>query len=221
MTDVKFCGMTRDVDVREAVRLGATYIGAILTESPRRVTPGAARALFDAIEVPSVHRVGVFGNEPLEVIIDSANLANLDIVQLHGSRNSDEESLARLHAELGASIWRVLRVRSEGLAPEQRAVVPGTDGLLLDTMTKGALGGSGVTFRWDLVASDVRALRSSTRIILAGGLRPENVGDAINLLAPDVVDVSSGVESQPGIKDHSRMAAFMNAVRRPSAPSAS
>lgn len=219
MTEVKFCGMTRVEDVREAVRLGAAYVGAILTESPRRVTPGAARALFDAIDVPSVSRVGVFGNEPLDVIIHSANLANLDIVQLHGDRNSDEASLARLHAELGASIWRVLRVRSEGLAPEQREVVPGTDGLLLDTMTKGALGGSGVTFRWDLVARDVRAFQATTRIIVAGGLRPENVGDAIDLLGPDVVDVSSGVESQPGIKDHSRMAAFMNAVRNRAEPS--
>jgi phosphoribosylanthranilate isomerase len=215
VTEVKFCGMTREVDVREAVRLGASYVGAILTESPRRVTPGAARALFDAIESDSVRRVGVFGNEPLDAIIDSARLSGLDIVQLHGDRNSDAQSLSRLRSEVGAEIWRVLRVRSEGLAPGQTDIVTGTDGLLLDTMTKGTLGGSGVTFRWDLVASDVRALQATTRIIVAGGLRPENVRDAIDLLAPDVVDVSSGVESQPGIKDHSRMAAFMNAVRQP------
>ena len=220
MTEVKYCGMTREVDVREAIKLGASYIGAILTESPRRITPGAARALFDAIESDSVQRVGVFGHEPLDAVIDAAKLAGVDIVQLHGDRNSDRESVARLRSELGVRIWRVLRVRSEGLSPEQRTVVSGTDGLLLDTMTKGALGGSGVTFRWDLVASDVRALQATTRIIVAGGLRPENVRDAINLLAPDVVDVSSGVESQPGIKDHSRMAAFMNAVKRPPTPSA-
>jgi phosphoribosylanthranilate isomerase len=114
-----------------------------------------------------------------------------------------------------------LRVGGEQLTPAQRVAVRGSDGVLFDTLSRGVLGGSGVAFQWELVANDVRELRTTTRIILAGGLRPENVRGAIDLLVPDVVDVSSGVESSPGIKDHSRMAAFMNAVRHTPTPSAS
>jgi phosphoribosylanthranilate isomerase len=86
------------------------------------------------------------------------------------------------------------------------------DGLLLDAYTPAALGGTGVSFSWSSIALDLQAIRGTTPVILAGGLRPENVADAIAALAPDVVDVSSGVESAPGIKDHDRMRAFRDAV---------
>jgi phosphoribosylanthranilate isomerase len=217
VTEVKFCGMTRTDDVREAVKLGASYVGAIMTESPRRVTPETARALFAAIDREGVKRVGVFGEEPIESIIDAARIAGVDVVQLHGQ----DAGWARLKSTLGVDVWRVLRVGGKQLTPAQRVAVRGSDGVLFDTLSRGVLGGSGVAFQWDLVANDVRELRTTTRIILAGGLRPENVRGAIDLLVPDVVDVSSGVESSPGIKDHSRMAAFMNAVRHTPAPSAS
>ena len=214
MTAVKFCGLTREADVREAVRLGASYLGAIMTESPRRISPRAARSLFSTIDGAPVQRVGVFGNEPVDTIIEYAREACVDIVQLHGWKSGSDPDFGRLKSELGVDVWRVVRVGADGLGSEQRTMVGGVDGLLLDTMSPGVLGGTGVTFDWDLVAKDVRALRATTRIILAGGLRPENVRNAIDLLVPDVVDVSSGVESQPGIKDHSRMAVFMNAVRQ-------
>lgn len=220
MTAVKFCGMTRAEDVREAVKLGASYVGAIMTDSPRRVTPDTARAIFRAIDAAPVKRVGVFGKEPIEMIIESARAASVDIVQLHDSSSGSDPDLQRLRSALDVKVWRVVRVGPEGLTAEQR-LGPRADGVLLDTLSKAALGGTGVRFRWDLVADDVLALRSTTKIILAGGLTPDNVREAIDLLAPDVVDVSSGVEIEPGIKDHSRMAAFMNAVRHVSAPSAS
>jgi phosphoribosylanthranilate isomerase len=91
------------------------------------------------------------------------------------------------------------------------------DGLLLDALVPGALGGSGVTIPWAAVSEKLDELRGPKPIVLAGGLRPDNVGEAIVALAPDVVDVSSGVESAPGIKDHARMLAFRDAVTRASA----
>jgi phosphoribosylanthranilate isomerase len=218
VTEVKFCGITREVDVQEAVRLGAAYVGAIMTDSPRRVTPAQARANFAAVIGTSVKRVGVFGDEPIEAIIDAAGEAGVDVIQLHGRSGSDPDLLRSVLG--GVEVWRVLRVGAGGLTAEQRHG-PRSDGVLLETLSKGMLGGTGARFGWDLVADDVRAIRSSSKIILAGGLNPENVGEGIALLEPDVVDVSSGVESEPGIKDHSRMAAFMHAVRQPSAPRAS
>jgi phosphoribosylanthranilate isomerase len=219
VTEVKFCGMTREEDVREAVRLGASYVGAIMTESPRRVTPQEARSNFAMLRGTTIRRVGVFGDEPVETIIDGAREAGVDIVQLHAPRSASDPDLDRLKTALGVEVWRVVRVGADGFTAEQR-LAPRADGLLMDTLSTGALGGTGERFRWDLVADDVRAIRSTTKIILAGGLRPENVREAIDLLVPDVVDVSSGVELQPGIKDHSRMAAFMKAVRHLSGPSA-
>ena len=219
MTDVKFCGMTRVEDVREGVRLGAAFIGAIMTDSPRRVSASHARNLFESLEGTAVQGVGVFGNEPPDLIIESARVAGVDVIQLHGDEHGNEAT-EQLRAELGLPIWRVIRVGPQGFSGVQRGLANGADAVLLDTLTSRALGGSGETFPWNAVEDDLREMRSSSRIILAGGLRPENVRAAIELLQPDVVDVSSGVESQPGIKDHSRMAAFMNAVRLTSTPSA-
>ena len=95
---------------------------------------------------------------------------------------------------------------------EQR--LDGADGVLLDTLAVSALGGTGVAFDWQAVHGEVRDLRFGRRLIVAGGLNPGNVREAIERLAPDVVDVSSGVESTPGVKNHQRMAEFMTAVRQ-------
>jgi phosphoribosylanthranilate isomerase len=110
-------------------------------------------------------------------------------------------------------IWRVIRIGPSGLR-RHRSAFNGTDGVLLDTFVKGALGGTGAFFDWEAIAPDVRARRGERRLVVAGGLRPENVQRAIQHLAPNVVDVSSGVESAPGEKDHQRMAEFMAAVRK-------
>lgn len=216
MTQIKFCGMTREEDVRQAVRLGASYVGVILTESPRRVVPEVAAALLSPLAHGAVKRVGVFGDQSVDEIIHDSRVAGLDVVQLHGRTIGDPAALTRLRAALALEFWRVVRVGPDGLTDEQRDLVSGTEGVLLDTLTWGALGGTGVRFSWTTVSADVRALRGHTKVILAGGLRPENVREAIDLLAPDVVDVSSGVELGPGIKDHARMAAFIEAVRQTS-----
>lgn len=188
-------------------------MGTILTESPRRITAEHARSLFRALEGTTVRSVCVFGDEPVDDVIESARRAGCGVVQLHGRGNA-AAAAERLRAELDVEIWHVVRVGPEGIAPEERTGVEGADGVLLDTLAVSALGGTGVAFDWTAVAGDVRDLRFGRCLIVAGGLKPENVRGAIERLAPDVVDVSSGVESSPGVKDPQRMAAFMTAVRQ-------
>ena len=205
--------MTRDEDVREAARLGASFVGTILTESPRRVSAERARSLFGALEGTPVRSVCVFGDEPVDDVIESARRAGCNVVQLHGRTNS-AAAAERLRAELDVEIWHVVRVGPEGIPETERQGLDGADGVLLDTLAVSALGGTGTTFDWQAVHGEVRDLRFGRRLIVAGGLKAENVREAIDRLAPDVVDVSSGVESSPGVKDPQRMAAFMTAVRQ-------
>jgi phosphoribosylanthranilate isomerase len=205
--------MTRDEDVREAARLGAAYVGTVLTESPRRITAEHARSLFGALEGTPVRSVCVFGDEPVDEVLDSARRAGCNVVQLHGRANT-AAATERLRAELDVEIWHVVRVGPDGIAETERQGLDGADGVLLDTLAVTALGGTGTAFDWESVAGDVRDLRFGRCLIVAGGLKPENVRGAIERLAPDVVDVSSGVESSPGVKDPQRMAAFMTAVRQ-------
>jgi len=213
VVEVKFCGMTRDEDVREAARLGAAFVGTILTVSPRRITAEQAHALFEALEGTPVKSVCVFGDEPLEDVIDMAKRAGCDVVQLHGRTNSAAVT-DRLRQELDVEVWHVVRVGPQGIARQERDGLDGADGVLLDTLAVSALGGTGTTFDWQAVHGDVRDLRFGRRLIVAGGLNPGNVREAIERLAPDVVDVSSGVEAGPGVKNPHLMSAFMTAARQ-------
>lgn len=217
MTEVKFCGMTREEDVREAVRLGASFVGAVLTASPRQVTADRARTLFEPLAGSAVKGVCVFGDEPPDQVIESARRAACNVVQLHG-REDCAPVTDRLREELGVEIWHVIRVGPTGVGTVNRDAIFAADGVLLDSMAVAALGGTGVAFDWAAVAGEVRELRFGRRLIVAGGLRPNNVRAAIERLAPDVVDVSSGVESGPGVKDHQRMAEFMAAAVTPVSP---
>jgi phosphoribosylanthranilate isomerase len=118
-----------------------------------------------------------------------------------------------VRAATGAEIWAVVRT-ADGLLPDDVSELgDAADALLIDALAPGYLGGSGVTIRWDQLGESLDALDSHPRIILAGGLTPENVAEAIDYVAPSVVDVSSGVESSPGIKDHARIRAFISAAR--------
>ena len=212
MLEVKFCGMTREDDVRAAVELGAGYVGAIMTESKRRVTPDKAKSLFAVLAGTPVFSVGVFGDEPIDEMIDAARTADCDVVQMHGA-SIDAKAVMRLREELDVEVWEVIRVAPDGLTEAQLKASTDADGVLVDTLARGALGGSGTPFDWRVAATAIRDLRLGRKLIVAGGLRPDNVRFAIERLAPDVVDVSSGVESAPGVKDRELMAAFMTAVR--------
>jgi len=141
--------------------------------------------------------------------------AGLDVIQLHES--GDPSFVAALRKLASVEIWPVLRL-SRGLLPENSKVIAvAADGIVLDAYVPGLLGGTGVTLPWQELAGGLDALRS-TRLILAGGLRPDNVARAISLVAPDVVDVSSGVEAEVGIKDPAKMKAFRDAVSQASIP---
>jgi len=211
MPDVKFCGMTRHEDARFAATLGARYVGVILTESPRRLDADAARAVFATLPV-SVRRVGVFGVEPVDDIVDTAERIGLDVVQLHGEPDADE--VARVQDRFEGEVWWVARVTDDRVPTATFEQARIADAIVLDARVDGKLGGTGVTLAWDRLREDVRRLRAARApVILAGGLNPDNVARAVSTLRPDVVDVSSGVESAPGIKDHQRMRQFHDAAR--------
>jgi phosphoribosylanthranilate isomerase len=140
-------------------------------------------------------------------------LLGADVAQWHGDPSAGD--VARV-AEAGVRVWPVLRVAGDRLPPEAWALGDGAEALVLDARVPGQLGGTGVALDWAGLAADVAAWRRDrpgVRLVLAGGLRPENVRTAIALLGPEIVDVSSGIEAAPGIKDPERMQAFVHAVR--------
>jgi phosphoribosylanthranilate isomerase len=208
--DVKFCGMMRGDDAREAERLGARYVGVIFAGGPRLVDESAALAVFEGVE--DVRRVGVFGDQSDERIADLASALSLDVVQLHGA--ASPRRVSELRQRFSGEIWPVLRLAEPQLPAEALALFEAGDAVVLDAKVEGQLGGTGVALPWRELASTLEDVRSRgrARLVLAGGLRPENVATAIELLAPDVVDVSSGVERSVGVKDHARMRAFSDAV---------
>ncbi len=209
--DIKFCGLTRSADAELAAELGAAYTGVIFAGGPRNLT--LERAVDVLSSVPStVTRVGVFADQTPDEIARIADRCDLGVVQLHG-----DFSLARIEAirrDFEGQIWSVCRVSGAQLPDDVAAMLDVSDGILLDAMVAGQLGGTGVTIPWAQLSSEVRRLQYRRTVILAGGLRPENVAQAIGALRPDVVDVSSGVESAPGIKDPLRMRAFRDAVNQ-------
>lgn len=209
MAEVKFCGMRRATDVAHAAALGASYVGVIFTESPRRVTPDEASRILAPLTGSTVRRVGIFAAEPLAHIDQAVREAGLDVVQLIGRDAGDHH---RITESLGIETWSVVRIGATGIDQASIDAMRLGDAVVLDTLSPKALGGTGHAFDWDAVAPGLAAARSGRRIVLAGGLRPENVARAIDAIHPDVVDVSSGVESSPGVKDHDRMAQFMAAA---------
>lgn len=214
--EIKFCGLTRPGDAQQAVTLGAAYVGVIFAGGPRTLTTDAAGEVL--AQVPGgVRRVGVFGDQSVEEVAQIAERLELDVVQLHGP--SSTEMIAALRPFFRGEIWRVVRLRDGALPSGFAADRDGADAILLDAHVRGStLGGTGVTLPWVELADDLAGLRGRVKIVLAGGLRAENVARAIAALGPDVVDVSSGVEVSPGIKDHEKMRAFRDAVIHASTP---
>jgi phosphoribosylanthranilate isomerase len=209
--EIKFCGLTRPTDAGFAASLGAAYVGAIFAGGPRRVTPDLAAEIFAAVG-GEARRVGVFGAVPPEEIARAARVAGLDIVQLHGDPTA--EYVASVRAACPLPIWAVVRVASGAAAARIAELDRVADAIVLDAYVPGHLGGTGSRFDWELAAGWARP--EHARLVVAGGLEARNVSEAIVRLAPDVVDVSSGVESAPGIKDQGKMRAFVRAVHEDS-----
>jgi len=207
-TDIKICGLTRSVDAEYADAAGVEYLGVIFAGGPRERTPMQAR---DTLAGRRARKAGVFADQAEEVIASVVELVGLDVVQLHG--RVDAGRVERVRAATGREVWAVVRT-SDGALPEHvDELADASDALLIDAHVAGQLGGSGVRVPWDRLGESLDALDYHPRIVLAGGLTPENVAEAIDLVAPNVVDISSGVESSPGIKDHARLRAFVAAVR--------
>lgn len=201
---VKICGVTTPEDAVAAAEAGADCVGMVFWPgSPRVVTIEVARAVAAALP-PFVTRVGVFRDANRDEMARVADAVGLDLLQLHG-----DEPPEALDA-LPRRALKAVRV-GEGFAPDAALRYEGrAAGLLLDTHTAEAPGGTGRSFDWSLA----RTVRKHARfLLLAGGLCPENVRAAIRAVGPDGVDASSRLEKAPGRKDHRRIRAFVEAVR--------
>jgi phosphoribosylanthranilate isomerase len=210
VASVKFCGLTRPEDAREAARLGAAFVGTIFAGGPRAVTAERAREIYDAA-TGGPAAVGVFGADEPGVIAKGAVSAGVEVIQLHGDPRAAD--VRAMRSRFGGRIWAVARADGSLLPEWTEELFHEADAVLLDARVKGRLGGTGVALEWSALADAVQALRGRTPVVLAGGLTPVNVAEAVRTLAPDVVDVSSGVESAPGIKDHAKMRAFIDAAQ--------
>jgi phosphoribosylanthranilate isomerase len=212
--EVKICGLTRSVDAELADAAGASYLGVIFAGGPRQRTPAEARAVLAGRRS---RKVGVFAAQPGSEIAATASQVGLDVVQLHGE--PDAERVRAVRAATGLEIWAVVRTADGTLPDHVDELADAADALLIDAFVPGRLGGSGVAVPWGILGESLDAMESGHRIVLAGGLTPENVAEAIGYVSPMIVDVASGVESSPGVKDSARILAFISAVRATSDPS--
>jgi len=213
MISIKFCGLTRTEDARVAELLGASHVGVIFAaNSRRRVTAYTAKSVFDGCG-PDVVRVGVFSRSSVSEIGTIARHADLDVVQLHAVQGAVE--INALRNEFSGPVWAVIGVDADhpGLPAGAAEIAEAADAVVFDTRAGRNTGGTGRTFGWAEVAPEAHAIAGDRPIVLAGGLNPANVNEAVRIFSPAIVDVSSGVELSPGIKDHDLMSAFADAVR--------
>lgn len=204
MTKVKICGITNYQDAAAAVELGADAIGFIFAPSPRRIMPEKAREIIRAI-APFVQTVGVFVNEKRDIIRQVAGFCGLDLVQFHGDESVD------LCTEFMPRTIKVFRVRDESCLESIRSYRGKVRAVLLDAYSQDKWGGTGKTFDWWLA---VMSKETGIPVILAGGLTPANIEEAISEVNPYAVDINSGIEARPGEKDHRLMRELMEKIRR-------
>ena len=203
MIRVKVCGIRRRSDAALAVELGATALGFVFwPRSPRLVTADEVRAIIN--DLPAfVTRVGVFVNQPPAEVFETATRAGLNSVQLHG----DEDAAA--YGDSPLPVIKALPV-SEGFTLSAVQDLPSRVTVLLDAHDPVRRGGTGRVIEWTVAAAAARV----RPVILSGGLTPDNVGKAAAAVQPYAVDVSSGVESAPGIKDEMKLRAFFAALEK-------
>lgn len=201
-TRIKFCGITRDKDAQAAVALGVDALGFVLVPaSPRYVAADKAAAIRRRLP-PFVSTVALFKDADAGSVQDAIDSLRPDLLQFHGEEPADYcESFGLPYLKA------VAMGEKQSLAALARRY-KGASGLLLDSHAKGGMGGRGEAFDW----SRVTAVK--VPLVLAGGLNPVNVGGAVRRLRPYGVDVSSGIETKPGLKDHDKMRAFVEAVQR-------
>ena len=197
---IKICGLTRAEDVKAAVSFGADAIGFVFTDSPRRISAETAIRLSASIP-EGVLRVGLFLNQNKSEIDQVINSVTLDVLQFHGNETQQDCNA------FGLPWLKAVVMNSSESVSMAESEFSGAMGLLLDGHSAGKRGGSGKVFDWTLSAP------AAMPLWLAGGLNAGNVAQAIRIVRPYAVDVSSGVETEPGIKDAASIRAFINAVR--------
>jgi len=198
-TRIKFCGLTRPEDIAKAVALGVDALGFVMwPKSSRSITPEALRIL--AVQVPAfVTRVGLFVNQPAELIEQC--LPHLDLIQFHGDES------AAFCQQFGRPWIKALRMRDDIDLHEAAKEYSAAQALLLDAYRPGVPGGTGETFDWSRIPATLEK-----PVILAGGLTANNIAAAVTQVAPYAVDVSGGIEASPGVKEAELMAAFVRHV---------
>jgi len=203
-TFIKICGMTQDSDALAAVEMGADAIGMVFYEpSPRCVDNEQAARIAGAVGDKGL-KVGLFVNAPESQVREVLENVPLDILQFHGEESQE------YCAGYGRPYWKTIRVREPGQLDAQIAQYEGASGILLDTWHPTQAGGTGKAFDWSLA----EGLTLQQPLIMAGGLTPQNVADAIEHVRPWAVDVASGVEESPGIKSETLMQQFIEEVYR-------
>ncbi len=200
-TKIKICGITSIEDATLAAGLGADALGFIFySGSKRYIDPDTAREIISALP-PFLTKVGVFVNQGVEEISDIQEKTGINVVQLHG------DETAEFCSSLSSTIIKAIRVKDISDL-ESLAQYP-VQAILLDTYSDTEYGGTGKSFDWGIL--DNKSI--SQNIILSGGLNPDNVAEAVRIVKPYAIDVSSGVEAEPGKKDHEKVKKFIEAIR--------
>jgi phosphoribosylanthranilate isomerase len=208
MVRVKICGMTRAEDVDAAVMAGADAVGFIVgfPSSPRNLSLEDAAKLARRVG-PFVDAVLVTTTDVVKNDLEKVRALRPDALQIYG----DSMSIGELRSSVGIRLIRPYLLKSADPAEARRAT-EGFDALLTDTYVAGSLGGTGKTSDWT-VCSQVMSAIAPVPLVLSGGLNPQNVGEAVTRVRPYAVDVSSGVESAPGVKDHHKVSAFIRMAK--------
>lgn len=201
MTKIKICGITRKEDIEYLNELMPDYAGFVFAKSKRKVTFEKALELIRLLD-KNITPVGVFQNENVEVVVQFAKNLNLKIIQLHG-----DEDDAYIKKISGFKVWKACSVDVEN-GKINGNINCSSEGILMDSMKGNSAGGTGMCFNWDVIKS----LDIDKKLILAGGLNPENIRDAIDIVKPYAVDVSSGVEEN-GFKDYEKIKKIIYKVR--------
>ncbi|MEO8199779.1 MAG: phosphoribosylanthranilate isomerase [Gemmatimonadota bacterium] len=204
--EVKICGLTRSEDAARAAGAGASYLGVVFAPSPRRIDTATGKQIVKASG--GVPVLGVFAGQQVSEILQICTAAGLAGAQLQGLYSTAD---ARRLRESGILVWRVARLASEADLGWLLQLREASSAVLVEAATPQALGGTGVSLPLYL-AREARANLPGHQMVLAGGLTPRTVADAISDVRPDVVDVSSGIELRPGVKDPEKMMRFMEAV---------
>jgi phosphoribosylanthranilate isomerase len=216
MTWIKICGTTNLEDALVAVEAGADALGFVFYEkSPRNITVEAAREIVEKLP-QGVEKVGVFVNEPPDRVSAIADEVGLTAVQFHGDEHKNEKMYAtdRKAFLCIPAKWVAMTWKKEGKALGSFMALPkNLGGIMLDSTTSDQRGGTGRAFDWREAQPWVSVMTQLHPVVLAGGVKPDNVSKAIAILKPWGVDVASGVEARPGKKDPEKVRAFVRAVR--------